>query len=120
MTRASLSTSRHVLTSGFLKALSNENRLQILEWLLDPVSHFPAQADGDLIEDGVCLGAIVRKLGVSQPTVTGYMRTLTEAGLVSPKKIKNWVFFKPRHDVIAAALADLSERLSCSQTIKEA
>jgi DNA-binding transcriptional ArsR family regulator len=120
MSKASLSTSRHVSTSGVLKALSNENRLQVLEWLLDPVSHFPAQVDGDLIEDGVCLGAIVRKLGVSQPTVTGYMRTLTEAGLVSQKKIKNWVFFKPRHDVIAASLADLSERLSRSPTSEDA
>jgi ArsR family transcriptional regulator len=60
----------------------------------------------------VCLGAIVRKTGASQPTVTGYMQNLLEAGLVSSKKIKNWVFFKPRRDVISAALGDLGERLS--------
>lgn len=102
---------RNQSTTDFLNALSNEKRLLILEWLLDPVSHFPAQVDGDLVEDGVCLGAIVRKLGVSQPTVTGYMKTLTEAGLVSSKKIKNWVFFKPRRDVISASVVDLARRL---------
>lgn len=106
-------------TPGFLRALANEKRLLILEWLLDPVSHFPAQADGDLVEDGVCLGAIVRKMGVSQPTITGHMRTLTEAGLVSPKRIKNWVFFKPRHDAISGFLTDLSERLSDSGSTAE-
>lgn len=101
-----------VSTTDFLKALSNDRRLLILEWLLDPVSHFPPQVDGDLIEDGVCLGAIVRKMGVRQPTVTGYMRTLTETGLVSSKKVKTWVFFKPRRDVISTFLSDLSGRLS--------
>lgn len=99
-------------TLEVLKALSNEKRLLILQWLLDPTAHFPRQVDGDLIEDGVCLGAIVRKVGAGQPTVTGYMQTLTEAGLVSSKRIKNWVFFKPRRNVISAALADLGTRLS--------
>lgn len=106
-------------TLEFLRALSNEKRLLILEWLLDPVSHFPVQADGDLVEDGVCLGAIVRKMGVSQPTITGHMRTLTEVGLVSSKRIKNWVFFKPQHDVISEFLTDLSERFSTSGSIAE-
>jgi DNA-binding transcriptional ArsR family regulator len=95
-----------------LKALSNEKRLLILEWLLDPVAHFPKQIDGDLVEDGVCLGAIVRKADASQPTVSGYMQTLMEARLVTSKKIKNWVFFKPRRDVISAVLVELGERLS--------
>ena len=37
-----------------LRALSNERRLQILEWLREPRKHFPEQVDGDLVEDGVC------------------------------------------------------------------
>jgi len=102
----------HPSTAEFLKALSNEKRLMIIEWLLDPVAHFPKQVDGDLVEDGVCLGAIVRKIGASQPTVTGYMQNLTEVGLVSSKRIKNWVFFKARPETIAAALIDLRARLS--------
>jgi len=37
-----------------LKALANERRLQILDWLKEPTRHFPKQVDGDLVEDGVC------------------------------------------------------------------
>ena len=37
-----------------LKVLASETRLTILEWLKDPVEHFPPQVDGDLIRDGVC------------------------------------------------------------------
>ena len=37
-----------------LRALANERRLEILDWLKDPVRHFRPQVDGDLIIDGVC------------------------------------------------------------------
>jgi ArsR family transcriptional regulator len=99
-------------TTAFLRALANDRRLLILEWLLDPVSHFPKQVDGDLVRDGVCLGAIVRKMDVTQPTVTAYMQTLTEAGLVSSKRIKNWVFFKADRDAVARSVATLAGRLA--------
>ncbi|MDE4131825.1 metalloregulator ArsR/SmtB family transcription factor [Phaeobacter sp. QD34_3] len=77
-----------------LKALANENRLQILHWLSDPECHFPPQQDGDLVKDGVCVGFITEKIGLRQPTVTNHMRLLQEAGLVTSKKIKNWVFYR--------------------------
>ena len=35
-----------------VKALGNERRLLILEWLKDPEAHFPRQVDGDLVKDG--------------------------------------------------------------------
>jgi DNA-binding transcriptional ArsR family regulator len=98
-------------TQDFLKALSNEKRLLVLECLLNPTAHFPPQVDGDLEADGVCLGAIARKLGVTQPTGTAHMKVLAEAGLVSAKQIKNWVFYKPCKDAIARSLAMLSDRL---------
>jgi ArsR family transcriptional regulator len=37
-----------------IKALANDKRLQILEWLKEPETHFPPQVDGDLVKDGVC------------------------------------------------------------------
>ncbi|WP_083095829.1 ArsR/SmtB family transcription factor [Pseudophaeobacter leonis] len=77
-----------------LRALANPHRVQIMDWLLDPERHFPPQRDGDLVEDGVCVGFITDKVGLSQPTVTSHMKTLEQAGLVSSKKIKNWVFYK--------------------------
>jgi len=53
-----------------LRALANERRVRILDWLKDPVAHFPRQVDGDLAADGVCGLLIARKLRVSQPTAS--------------------------------------------------
>src|SRR5262252_9179245 len=77
-----------------LKALANERRLQILEWLKDPASHFRPQVDGDLVEDGVCGVLIAEKLGVSQPTASEHLRILADAGLIRGKRIKQWTFYK--------------------------
>ena len=77
-----------------IKALANERRLQILEWLKEPRANFPPQVDGDLVKDGVCGVLIARKLGVSQPTVSEHMRVLTQARLVKGKRIKQWTFYK--------------------------
>jgi DNA-binding transcriptional ArsR family regulator len=98
-------------TLAFLRALSNPHRLTILRWLLDPARHFPPQQDGDLVEDGVCVGFVTRKLGLSQPTVTGHMQILAEAGLVSPRRIKNWVFYKLEREMIQRRLASLDRSL---------
>ena len=97
--------------ASVLRALSNENRMQIMEWLLDPIPNFPPQKDGDLVEDGVCVGFITEKIGLSQPTVTGHMRVLTDVGLVESKQIKNWVFYKPNRNALAEAMAATASRL---------
>ena len=77
-----------------LRALANERRLQILEWLKDPRRHFPRQVDGDLVTDGVCGVLIARKLRVSQPTASEHLNILVRAGLIRPKRIKQWIFYK--------------------------
>ncbi|WP_412564642.1 ArsR/SmtB family transcription factor [Thalassobius sp. MITS945101] len=77
-----------------LRALANPHRAQIMDWLLDPLCHFPPQRDGCRLKDGVCVGFITDKTGLTQPTVTSHMKALEAAGLVSSKKIKNWVFYK--------------------------
>jgi DNA-binding transcriptional ArsR family regulator len=77
-----------------LRALANDRRLQILEWLKAPRSHFRPQVDGDLVRDGVCGLLIAEKLGVSQPTASEHLKVLTGAGLLRPKRIKQWTFYK--------------------------
>jgi len=77
-----------------IKALANERRLLILDWLKDPEVHFPPQTDGDLIDDGVCGVLIAEKLGVSQPTVSEHMKVLARVELVRAKRIKQWTFYK--------------------------
>ena len=76
-----------------LRALANDRRLQILEWLKSPRAHFPAQIDGDLVKDGVCGLNIAKKLGVSQPTASEHLRILTQAGFLKGRRIKQWTFY---------------------------
>lgn len=76
------------------RALASERRLQILEWLKAPRTHFPPQVDGDLVEDGVCGVLIAAKLGVSQPTVSEHLKVLAQADLVEAKRIKQWTFYR--------------------------
>jgi ArsR family transcriptional regulator len=97
-------------TQSILRALANEKRMQILEWLLDPTIHFPPQRDGDLVADGVCVGAIVDKIGLSQPTVTNHLRIMAAAKIVTYRSIKNWVFYKADRAVILTAIANLHLR----------
>lgn len=94
-----------------IKALSNPVRFQLLEWLMEPENHFPEQRDGNLVEDGVCVGFLTEKVGLSQPTVTSHMQKLAQAGFVTSKKIKNWVYYRPNRERIDAFLRHLDHRL---------
>ena len=77
-----------------IRALANERRLLILEWLKDPTAHFPVQRDGDLVTDGVCGVLIAEKLGISQPTVSEHLKVLSQVGLIRAKRIKQWTFYQ--------------------------
>ena len=85
-----------------LRALANDRRLQILEWLKAPRKHFRPQVDGDLVRDGVCGVLIAEKLGVSQPTASEHLRILSQAGLLRTKRIKQWTFYQRDEDAIQA------------------
>jgi DNA-binding transcriptional ArsR family regulator len=86
-----------------VKALASDKRLQILSWLKDPRAHFRPQVDGDLVDDGVCGVLIAEKLGVSAPTASEHLRVLTAAGLLRPRRIKQWTFYRRDEKRIAAA-----------------
>jgi ArsR family transcriptional regulator len=91
-----------------LKALASERRLQILEWLKDPVAHFPPQEHGDPIEHGACNLFIVDKLGVSQPAASRHLKVLADAGLVIPTRRKGWVYYRRNEETIAGVSASLA------------
>lgn len=77
-----------------LKALASERRLLILEWLKDPVAHFPEQEHGDPIKHGACNQFIVDKLGVSQPAGSRHLKVLVDAGLVVATPRKGWTYYR--------------------------
>lgn len=89
-------------TAEILRALASPRRLQILDWLRDPVSHFPPQRDGDLEKDGVCVIFIAERLGVTQPTATAHLQALARANLVTSKRVGQWTFFKRNESTIRA------------------
>jgi len=91
-----------------LRALANERRLQILDWLKEPRAHFREQVDGDLVEDGVCGLLIAEKLGISQPTVTEHMKLLVDIGAVRAKRIKQWTFYKRDEERLRALKAEIA------------
>jgi DNA-binding transcriptional ArsR family regulator len=96
---------------ALLKALANERRLTILQWLREPRAHFAPQRDGDLVEDGVCALLIAEKLGISQATLSEHMRVLAQAGLVRGKRIKQWIFYSRDEARIRAAKDELLAEL---------
>jgi DNA-binding transcriptional ArsR family regulator len=94
-----------------VRALANDRRLQILEWLKNPMANFPAQVDGDLVKDGVCGLNIANKLEVSQPTASEHLRILTDAGFLKPKRIKQWIFYKRDETSIRAIKRRITEAI---------
>jgi ArsR family transcriptional regulator len=81
-------------SANVLRAVANDKRLQILEWLKHPTKHFPPQIDGDLVKDGVCGVLIARKLKISQPTASEHLKILTQTKLLKAKRLKGWTFYK--------------------------
>jgi ArsR family transcriptional regulator len=84
-------------------ALASTSRLRILEWLKRPRRNFPPQVDGDLVKDGVCGLFIARKLGMTQASVSDHLRILASLGLLRPKRIKQWTFYRRDEKRIAEA-----------------
>ncbi len=82
------------------KALANPLRREILEWRKEPEQHFPDQELPWL--HGVCAGQIDGRCGMSQSTVSAHLATLHKVGLISTKRVRQWVFFKRDEAVIQA------------------
>lgn len=73
------------------KALSNETRLRILEWLKDPAANFP---EGGAAELGVCAGLIQHKAGASASTVSAHLAILQRAGFLRATRRGQWIYYR--------------------------
>ena len=97
-------------TEALLKALASERRIRILQWLKDPVSHFPTQVHGDPLTHGACNQFIADKLGVSQPAASRHLKVLADAGLIVPTPRKGWTYYR-RDEAAIDALKDHLQEL---------
>ena len=93
-----------------LKAISNDKRLNILKWLKEPGKHF-SSSHCDVAQDGVCVGLIEQKAGLSQSTASQYLLQLKQAGLISMERRGQWTYCKLNHGFIKAFLSELSKEL---------
>jgi len=91
-----------------LKALAHPKRLEILAWLKNPEKHFCSQEHP--LDFGVCAGQFER-CGLSQSTVSAHLATLQRAGLVTTRKVGQWVFYKRNEETIAAFLDHMNRAL---------
>jgi DNA-binding transcriptional ArsR family regulator len=93
------------------KALASGTRLTVLALLKNPRRNFPPQVDGDLVKDGVCADYIREKLHVSASTASQHLKILAAAGLILPKRIKQWTFFKRSEPRIRQLRREIGLRL---------
>ncbi len=93
-----------------LKALSNERRLKILEWLRDPKQHFVSQIC-NVEKDGVCVGLIEKKSKLSQSTVSQYLLLLQQAGLITMERRGQWTYCKRNEKAIKEIINYFKELL---------
>lgn len=85
------------------KALGNETRLNILLWLKDPKKNFEPQIHLSIMDDfqeGVCVGAIKKRAGLSQSTISAFLSMLEEAGLLESRNIGQYTYFRRNENVI--------------------
>ncbi|MET0242718.1 MAG: ArsR family transcriptional regulator, partial [Flavitalea sp.] len=77
-----------------IKSLSNQTRLDILTWLKDPVSHFPAEElAGYKPSLGVCVSDIAKKAKMSVPTVSVYLKNMSAAGILMATRKDQWTYY---------------------------
>ncbi|MEK5237221.1 metalloregulator ArsR/SmtB family transcription factor [Paenibacillus sp. FSL L8-0470] len=82
------------------KALSNESRIQILQWLKEPNIHFTPHEGIDMTETGVCVSQITDKLNMTQSTASQYLSILQRAGLITTKRIGKFTYYQRDEEAI--------------------
>jgi DNA-binding transcriptional ArsR family regulator len=97
-----------VETVELLKALSNKSRLQLLELLKDPEGNFPDQARYGY-KNGVCVGQLQAKLGLTQSTVSEYLSSLQRAGFIQATRVGQWTYYK-RNESAFRQLGDIIKK----------
>ncbi|MDI9833156.1 MULTISPECIES: helix-turn-helix domain-containing protein [unclassified Streptomyces] len=92
-----------------LRTPVDETRLAILEWLRDPVAHFPARRHGDPAEDGVTAAAVAARLGVPREVAETHLALLTGLGLLRAQRVRRRTHYR-RDEVRIAEVARMFEK----------
>lgn len=82
------------------KCLSNQTRVQIMEWLKEPEKHFPPHETLKHFNDGVCVTYIQEKAGLSQSTISTYLSNMEKCGLLTLTRHGKWSYLKRNDKLI--------------------
>ncbi|MFE7802018.1 ArsR/SmtB family transcription factor [Nocardia sp. NPDC057440] len=91
------------------KALANETRLRILEWLKDPDASFPDRT-GETAELGVCVGLLQQKAGTSASTMSAHLAVLQRVGFLRATRRGQWTYYR-RDDSRITAFTEQLQRV---------
>ena len=80
--------------------LANPTRLSILGWLKQPDVHFPDHCVDIPHPEGVCMGMIAEKTGMSQSTVSTYLNKMERAGILVSTRIGKWSYYRRNETVL--------------------
>ena len=102
-------------TKAILKALDNDIRLQMLQWLKEPEKYFPPQGihlpEGTDLNGGVCVGDIRDKVGITQSTASHYLDIMHKAGLVEPLRVGKWTYYRRNEETLREFAAFVQNEL---------
>lgn len=93
-----------------ISTLNNPVRRNILAWLKNRSNFPPALPEHEDL-DGVCIGYIQEKAGLSQSTISNYMGKLKQAGLVKSERHGQWTFYRRDEEAISQFLTAFEEEL---------
>lgn len=92
-----------------IKALAHPLRREILVWLKEPKKSFPMQEHS--FELGVCAGKIVEKADLSHSTISVHLATLQKAGLITSRRVGQWIFYARNEQLIEKFLKQINNEL---------
>jgi len=89
----------HSESARVFKALSDENRLRILEML----------SNGEK-----CACLLLERMDITQPTLSHHMKVLCDSGIVAARKSGKWIHYSICHDGFGSA-AELFKTLTTAK-----
>ncbi|GIO22685.1 helix-turn-helix transcriptional regulator [Oceanobacillus sp. J11TS1] len=101
--------------SEIFKVLGNEKRLDMLQWLKDPMNHFEkptAHLSKNISEKGgVCVGDIQEKAQMSPSTVSHYLKMMQQAGLLESERHGQWTYYRRNEEKIEEIVSIIKKDL---------
>ncbi|CAH1851032.1 ArsR/SmtB family transcription factor [Convivina intestini] len=102
------------LDENIFKALANQTRIDILAWLKNPEVEFtdvPVENIRYMLQHfgGICGSSIVTRSGLSQSTISNYLKILVQVDLVQTERHGKWTYYRRNESMIQ----NLGKNIQC-------